>query len=375
MPIDEFGAYYYDPANPDELPDLCMTRESRYLDTENNKYGHAIKCRDVIMLDAPEILLSPNTPLLTDAQDIAGAINELFQYDPGGGDEEDWQPPKEWIPVPEPRAYELYFLIEITEVTQPNPYIRFYLCDPITGYTGYGPLTIDWGDGTVTTAAGMDEGESWGFDVTEHTYTETGQFLIKITATEQSCQLWWLICAYAGNMNFSAVLIAKLGSEIMINGDKNYGNTIFTNQYKLHYLKISGKGGLPTSSPFASCYALRKIDIDIPPTFIPYYSFNRCYMLKKFDFSAVTEISQYALYESYFRKLDLPKCVSIGNSAIAYCSQLEEVNAPICESVGYAGFEYDYTLEKVTFAENCIFGANCFRECRNLYPRPDGSTN
>jgi len=44
---------------------------------DNGKEGYLIKGKDAIMLDAPELLPSPDTPLLTEAQDLVGAINEL----------------------------------------------------------------------------------------------------------------------------------------------------------------------------------------------------------------------------------------------------------------------------------------------------------
>lgn len=54
--------------------------------SKDGKEGVNIKGQDVILLDAPEVRLSPDTPLLTNAQDVAGAINELFQLEPGGGE-------------------------------------------------------------------------------------------------------------------------------------------------------------------------------------------------------------------------------------------------------------------------------------------------
>ena len=58
-----------------------------YADDETHKEGTLIKGKDVIQLEAPEVLLSPDTPLLTEAQDVAGAINELFRSGSGGGDD------------------------------------------------------------------------------------------------------------------------------------------------------------------------------------------------------------------------------------------------------------------------------------------------
>lgn len=41
--------------------------------------GLVIGSETYILLDAPKILFSPETPLLTKAQDLAGAINEIYQ--------------------------------------------------------------------------------------------------------------------------------------------------------------------------------------------------------------------------------------------------------------------------------------------------------
>lgn len=55
-------------------------------ETGEETEGMIVKGKDVVMLDAPEVLLSPETPLLTEAQDVAGAINELFGLGAKGGD-------------------------------------------------------------------------------------------------------------------------------------------------------------------------------------------------------------------------------------------------------------------------------------------------
>ena len=60
-----------------------------YKDEETGKVGTIIAGKDVVRLNAPEVLLSPDTPLLTNAQDLAGAINELFQSGGEGGDGQD----------------------------------------------------------------------------------------------------------------------------------------------------------------------------------------------------------------------------------------------------------------------------------------------
>lgn len=91
--IDEKGGFwYYDIHNLDKDPLETGARVGFYWDQEpkdsqNNtraltdekkdEKGYAIQARDVIMLDAPKVYLSPSTPLNTMAQDLAGAINEL----------------------------------------------------------------------------------------------------------------------------------------------------------------------------------------------------------------------------------------------------------------------------------------------------------
>lgn len=62
--------------------------------TETKEQGYMIQGKDVIFLNAPKIYPPQDTelmdgqyvPLMTDAQDFVGAINELFQLCAGGGD-------------------------------------------------------------------------------------------------------------------------------------------------------------------------------------------------------------------------------------------------------------------------------------------------
>ena len=63
--------------------------DENYIDLirKNTDEGIEIKGKDIVKLNAPFVYLSDDTPLLTSAQDLAGAINELFQGGSGGGDE------------------------------------------------------------------------------------------------------------------------------------------------------------------------------------------------------------------------------------------------------------------------------------------------
>lgn len=57
--------------------------ESASTEMKTYKEGELIKGKDFIRLESPLVLLSKKTPLLTEAQDVAGAINELFQSGTG----------------------------------------------------------------------------------------------------------------------------------------------------------------------------------------------------------------------------------------------------------------------------------------------------
>ena len=107
----------------------------------------------------------------------------------GGDDEKEWQPPADWIPVPEPGAYEMYFLVQIDNIPAS---VNFDLERPSDQNNGYGALTIDWGDGNGESYYG---GENWDGDMatwgyyfwsvkSAHIYEATGQYLIKVTASE-----------------------------------------------------------------------------------------------------------------------------------------------------------------------------------------------
>lgn len=276
---------------------------------------------------------------------IASALCSGGKQDSSGGsDNENWQPPDWWIPVPEPQAYEMYFLIQVYEMWQAS--IGFVLSRPEDTNTGNGSIAIDWGDGS-----GFSSDGGWNtWNNLAHKYNDTGQYLIKITASEGSCFL----------QTFNApVLIAKLGAEIVLNNDSITGGGIdylqraFYGKQYLHWAVINCKSGLPRDKAFQECYALKRVDMAVPPAVIGDDTFVQCRSLEKFDFSHVVTIKTNIANQAGFKKINAPLCTSVGDSAFVNC----------------------YNLQEVTFAEDCVFGNNCFSECYSLYPRPDGSVN
>lgn len=298
----------------------------------------------------------------------------------GGGSkpEEDWTPPADWPVVPEPSDYEMYFLIDVSAVPQA---FSFSISDS-TGYIfNKGDLVIDWGDGTISS---FSDGED---RTLYHEYDSAGKYVIKVAATEASC--------FLQNIVYPILLMCKLGDEIVIVGGGSIQKA-FQNQYRLQYVKLGGKGGLP-SQAFMNDHALCKVDITIPPQIIPMSCFYRDYNMKKFDFSEVTAVEAGGVQMSGFEQINMPKCETIGQRGFAAMPRLKKVNLPLCTSVGNYGLSQNFALEEVnlplctsvgenglyagwnlrslTIAEGCTFGSNCFKECYNLIPHPDGSTN
>lgn len=225
---------------------------------------------------------------------MVGAINELKKLsEEGGGDEpiEDWQPPADWLTVPEPGAYEICLLVEVTDNNSQSASLTIMLSRPVDANTGNGALSVDWGDGTVQSWKGVinnddgtqDYSESWS--TLHHIYSAAGQYIIKVTTTDQSCFLQTMY-----DSGIAKILIAKLGSSITINSDDISGNDYFTqwafaSKRFLHWVKFSGK--FTRKQTFQNCGSLRKVENLTPAEKLPEQCFQNCYCLKKFDFSAV----------------------------------------------------------------------------------------
>lgn len=315
--------------------------------------GLYIKGKDSIYLDAPAIYPSRDTPLLTDAQDFAGAINELFRDGGGGGDEDDWQPPEWWIPVPEPAEYEILILVWVTDT---NNSFELSLQNNETGSSGYANVFCDWGDGTETTYPAE---YFWGS--ARHNFAETGQYLIKITTSES------LNVVYARSLKNCYWQIIKTGNNILFVSDyfneHGYRNTPLSNHNRLKYIKINNEKGLPVDKSyyyFELDYALQKIELKKPMSGnIPEQSFRDNYALT--DFSRIP--------------FDGNSVNTVGNYAFSNCYGLKKIILPNCTSIGDYAFQNCYNLQEIIVPEDCTFGTNCFQNCYSLYPRPDGSTN
>ena len=193
-------------------------------------------------------------PLDTDAQDFAGAINELKKLSEAGGGE-DWQPPDWWIPVPEPGEYDIYILIWAVKNDRWNTGMNFelMLCREADNEVGHGNISCDFGDGDVYNGNGYPR----------HTYAEEGQYLIRIT-TDENTNCW-----RNSGTNQAPWQIVKTGENIVFVTDYNEKNgypygSLFPSKNYLKYVQINHPKGLPLNANiglFQGCYALRRIDL------------------------------------------------------------------------------------------------------------------
>ncbi len=319
----------------------------------------------------------------------------------GGTTPEIWQPPSDWLEVPEPGEWEANFLIEIRNV--PTFYLSLY--DPKTGYTGYGNVTVDWGDGIVETYEGCSP-DDWPqttrrSDFHSHTYSEQGQYIVKVLTDKFSS---FLHRVKDGNYigHGTNLLIAKTGKNICLvnvpddpSGWRASDGT-FGYNFRLRWVKINGSSQMQKYG-LTNCTSLKRLDLAEPMIEVPERCFSITPIPKNFDFSKIQKIGELGFGQAVLPpKIVLPECTEIGKRAFNVCEEeevsapkcvkiadyafssnryLKTISAPLCTNAGGYSFEVCNSLETAEFADDCVYGTNCFYNCFSLYPRPDGSTN
>ena len=191
--------------------------DENYIDfiKKDSNEGIEIKGKDMVKLNAPFVYLSDDTPLLTTAQDLAGAINELFQGGSGGGDEADADYEK-WQNLIEPAENQAVFLVRV-----PNTAAK-----SITMTIGYAidmyyedTWTVDWGDGTSSTGYRRQGPVS-------HDYSAIGEYTVIFTSHMVSCNNSAAVTS-AGNSS-ALLIMAKYGS--LIHAESNLNSMPFNSQ-------------------------------------------------------------------------------------------------------------------------------------------------
>lgn len=260
------------------------------------------------------------SPLLTEAQDVVGAINELFQDGEGGGD--DWSPPDWWIPVPEPKENEVLILVDIIDNPQSYSASNWgYMHDGTNNY--HGTFTIDYGNGVSGT---VKDGNSAPIDINTP-YTAKGQYIITMVSDDR-------LFYRPVDQNRNTVLMIKCGANISC---RNSGMSASYNLYGLNRTQYIQLGGEPLieNGFLYNAKCIKKVKYLNSPAEIPDYAFNNLATLSYLEgVNGVTSIGQYAF---------------------SGCSSLRKIR---------------------TLPEDCTFGRDAFMGCYSMpYPRPDGSIN
>lgn len=341
--------------------------------------------------------ITTDTPLLTTAQDIAGAINELFTLDPGGGD---WEPPDWWLTVPEPASNEAYYLIDTTNGLGARVHASISWVQEGDVYG-----SVDWGDGTqedICQATGDNS----------HEYAEHQQYLIKVTVTnmntgtkaEQTEYEYINFSAYSFvTYTYAQVLIVKYGSDFPFYVDftNRDVNGVDTNMAMLHLgQSMSSPSNIPCYYiQYPLDFTLKKYDyLEQIQNYCVNVGNTDCYVTMdsfayegkickwqlpkhylgwdRFGMYGISNISSLVLSEdvtltastsAFFnntglKSITLPGVTSLGSFVFQNCYNLESISAPNCVSVGEGAFYGCTNLKTINFADGCVFTDGCFRD-------------
>lgn len=290
---------------------------------------------------------------------------------------------------------------------------------PILTICVNGTIEVDWGDNTTpdtVTGTSLTTRQA-----VPHTYSEGGEYTIKISATSGSYAFYstssYLLLRRDGGTNVSRVYSAcvkniRLGSDINSIGNYAFyycdllstitipssitsiGLVAFQYCYSLSSITIPSGITSISNSVFSACYSLSNITIPSSITSIDGNAFNNCYALSSITIpSGVTSIGSYAFTPCYslssiaipsgvtsigsntfqscasLSSVKIPSSVtSIGNSAFNNCYSLSEVTIPSSvTSIGNSAFYYCYSLSNITIPSSVTsIGTSAFSTCYSL---------
>jgi hypothetical protein len=294
-----------------------------YKSEDGSEKGLNIKVKDTLFVDGK---LKIGT-LPTQAQDVQGAIEELFQGSSGGDDYGYKNDPyyQYYINLPEPADNQVIMKAYIG-----SDGYTFQMNNGGFDKSGtQSALNIDWGDGSTT-----DGTSDYGIN---HVYASKGNYTVTVNVTEIGSGLPGYAVFYtadASGMKFgkntalseagTKLKFAKFLSDTLIfyNSDTYIDNTVRLYEFP----NLAGNVQIPDDA------------------------FSRCYNLEKLNF-------------------DNSLLTFIGRSAFADTYNLKEAVYPNCTSVGDQAF-YDSGLVKAEFSPDCVYGEYPFGGAYNLYPVP-----
>ena len=270
---------------------------------------------------------------------------------------------------------------------------------PYCGFGVNGTAVIDWGDGSSTdTVTGTSV---YTVKNTQHVYSAAGDYMIKITVSSGSIQLFgnssygsYVLCkgtstsGTENNVYQNAIQKIEVGSNCSIgnyafyycysfsnitipNGVTSIGKNAFSNCYSLSNITIpNGVTNIGTDA-FYYCYSLSNITIPDGVTSIRNNAFSNCYSLSNITIpNGVTNIGTYAFSGCYsLSNITIPDGVtSIGTNAFYYCQSLSNITIPNgVTSIRNNAFFNCYSLSNITIPDGVTsIGTNAFCSCYGL---------
>jgi hypothetical protein len=312
----------------------------------NGKTGLLLKGDEYVHVDG---LLTTKTPLLTEAQDVAGAINELFTSGGGGGD--DWQPDPSWPEVPEPGANDVIGLIYISGLSDGRLGAYDSAQMATNNYTGN--CIMDWGDGSLDTFADRQA-------ISAHNYSAAGYYIFKHSSNTR--------LYYTPTTN-EKLLIIKYGSNRFLQRGLTARHVQYISFFNPNLPSVCRCSGFSTS-PFYRYYS--------PFGWLDGWSqgitLSGTYSLKKFECATkLLNIPENFLYGSGIETFESPNVELICTSAFSSCESLKSIFVPNCNTVGSNSFLSCLSLKSVSFSEGCAFDVLSFQNCYSLIVKPNGT--
>ena len=357
-------------------------------------------------------------PLDTEAQDFAGAINELKKLsEQGGGDDsKPWARPSDWPTLPAPQDNQVIFLVTTAPNSSPfcsistRPLDQYAFPENKGEYPEGLTISVNWGDGHISTAirktaktlewtnqfgqngpnannpAVSGSADNYYYDYTDQkefwnpggTKLDDGTVVFIVTVTINDPQN--IIINFPV---YSCALETHIGKNINIGKAGSAGNTG-------HYLQhVRAFGWQPSKNKdkqfssynsdtgvvswnqngiFTNSYVLKKIDATEPFTEIPDRMCSSTYVTIEINLSEAAKIGDGAFYDCFLftDALDLPKCTEIGSGAFYNCT-LTSVNAPSLIYLGEQAFYNCLALKEVKMASLQDVSARTFNSCKKLF--------
>ena len=230
-------------------------------------------------------------------------------------------------------------------------------------FYGKGNVTIDWGDGEITTYSNSLD---FAFNPKKNNaYSIEGIYNIKIIL-DKDMAIGSLFANYAAPNINPHITNVKLPSTLKI-----IGHGAFQNCSQLVNIEIPNSVTSIGNHAFYNCSLIESIEIPNSVTSIGNNAFNNCSQLVNIEIpNGVTSIEYNTFYNcKALKNITIPSSVTnIGSNAFNNCSQLESVNIPdnlstLTDSV----FSNCSSLKQVTLGDNVTnIGPNAFNNCSKL---------